>query len=456
MISADDQTIPICRLCLTSSTPSTMSMGDEIFRARLNAVSYFSFEDRDHLPSSVCSACANKIDQFYTFIEKVRCNQEQLRLSYPFSSIQIKNEILPEESEPLVKDEPSTEKSFETINMEVEMFEYPLTAEESEQEETPPPPLIVEVEEQNEITDEDRLITNFFSLKCDACSESFESFKQLSSHAKKVHKKHPELQCCNKVFSYKHKIIYHINTHLKPCKCEECGKGFPNKHTLKVHQRAMHSSVKETDFKCDKCMRSFQTEQILRTHLRSHERVECPICKKSLSNEYTLKYHTTKVHNNERNFTCDVCGKGFKSGETLKSHSMVHKGIKREDGARCEICHAWISRKKQLRRHIIEIHQAQKVSCDICHKVYPNVKSLVTHKGRVHVENKFECEICGKRFKRCVNLKEHRASHTGQKLYSCEFCGMEMNSNGNLYSHKKNKHPEEWMQAKLKAAKFTD
>lgn len=162
------------------------------------------------------------------------------------------------------------------------------------------------------------------------------------------------------------------------------------------------------------------------------------------------------VHSDERNFICDVCGKDFKSREALTSHSALHTGLKREDGARCEICHTWISRKKQLRRHMQEKHQSKEVSCDICHKVYPNEKSLTTHKGRVHVEDKFECEICGKRFKRPVNLKEHRASHTGQKLYSCEFCGMEMNSNGNLYAHKRNKHPEEWMQAKQRAVKFAD
>ncbi|XP_065086584.1 zinc finger protein 391-like isoform X2 [Ochlerotatus camptorhynchus] len=456
-----DKTIRICRLCLESKKPSEASMDDETFRARLTTVSNFLFEENEQLPSAVCSECSKRVNQFYTFMETVRCNQEQLRLSLP--PTQVKNEIFLESSyeefeSPVKKEEQSPEHKTETMDLEVEMYadEYLSAEEKSEAEEEPASSLSIEDEISVEITDEDRLIKDFLSLKCDTCSESFETLKHLKSHAKKVHDTQAVLQCCNKSFSLKHKMLFHINTHLKPCKCNECGKGFPDKHTLKVHHIVKHTSSEEKQFKCEKCNRSFQTEQILRTHRRLHDRVECPICKKSLSNVYTLKSHMSGVHNDERKFICDVCGKDFKSREALNSHSVLHTGLKREDGARCEICHTWISRKKQLRRHMIEIHQAKEVTCGICHKVYPNEKSLTTHKGRVHVDDKFECEICGKRFKRNVNLKEHRASHTGQKLYSCEFCGMEMNSNGNLYSHKKNKHPEEWMQAKRRAAKFTD
>ncbi|XP_065086801.1 zinc finger protein 493-like [Ochlerotatus camptorhynchus] len=454
-----DSTIRMCRLCLEYEKPSVTSMQDKKFRARLTTVSNFLFEENEQLPSAVCSECSKRVNQFYTFMETVRCNQEQLQLSLP--PTQVKNEIFLESSyeefeSPVKKEEQSPEHKTETMDVEVEMHEDPTIAEKSEPEEEPASSLPIKDEERVKITDEDRLIKEFFSLKCDTCSESFETFKQLKTHAKKVHNTQAVLQCCNKSFSFKRKMLFHINNHLKPCKCDECGKGFPDNQTLKVHYSARHMSSEEKPFKCEKCARSFQTEQILRTHLRRHDQMDCPICKRSLSNMFTLKNHMAVVHNDERKFMCDVCGKDFKYRGGLDSHRLMHTGLKREDGARCEICHTWISRKKQLRRHMIEIHQAKEVTCDICHKVYPNEKSLTTHKGRVHVEDKFECEICGKRFKRNVYLKEHRATHTGQKLYSCEFCGMEMNSNANLYSHKKNKHPEEWLQAKQKAAKFTD
>ncbi|XP_065086585.1 zinc finger protein 681-like isoform X3 [Ochlerotatus camptorhynchus] len=454
-----DQTIQMCRLCLESEKPSVTSMNDGTFRARLTAVSNFMFEDSEQLTSSVCSECSERINQFYTFMETVRCNQEQLQLSLP--PTQIKCEVFVEspyvELGCAVKKEELPEiDTPETIHVEVEMFEDPLTAEKSEAEEEPASSLSIEDEKSVEITDEDRLIKEFFSLKCDTCSESFETLKHLKSHAKKVHNTQAVLQCCNKSFSLKHKMIFHINTHLKPFKCDGCDRGFPDKTGLNVHYSAKHISSEEKQFKCEKCNRSFQTEQKLRTHLRLHDQVECPICMKSISNMYLLKSHIARMHSGERKFMCDVCGKDFKSRSAVDSHKLIHKELKREDGAQCEICHTWISRKQHLRKHMMHQHQAKEVTCDICHKVYPNEKSLTTHKGRVHVDDKFECEICGKRFKRNVNLKEHRASHIGQKLYSCEFCGMEMNSNGNLYSHKKNKHPLEWRQAKQGASKFID
>lgn len=442
----------MCRLCLESGKPSAITINDETFGARLTAVSNFTFVDSEQLPSEVCPECCEMINKFYTFIETVRCNQEQLILQIRSG---ICSESLLTEFYPVVKkEELSDNDNSGTTFVEVEMCEDPLTAEKIKNEIKEELPLSIE-DELVEASNEDRLIKEFFTLNCNTCPESFENLKQLNIHAKEIHKTRATLQCCNKNFIHRHQMLYHINTHLKPYKCDGCGKGFPNKRTMDVHYSFKHISSEEKTFKCKKCTRSFHTEKMLRAHHRYHEQAECPICKKSIINTYRLKAHIAEMHSGKKQLMCDVCGKEFKTQGAFNSHKVVHTELKREDGAQCDICHTWIKRKRDLRKHIMQQHQSKEESCDICHKVYPSRKSLSMHKKRVHGET-FECEICKKLFKLNRSLQEHRASHTGQKLYSCDFCGIEMNSSGNMYSHKKNKHPLEWMQAKQNSSKLID
>ncbi|KXJ67846.1 hypothetical protein RP20_CCG008861 [Aedes albopictus] len=293
------------------------------------------------------------------------------------------------------------------------------------------------------ILDDDLLIKQYFTLKCDSCSKSFDTYEQLSKHTRQAHKKKPSFQCCTKTFQARHSMLRHIYTHLKPFKCDICNKAFPCQQTLVQHMN-IHMTDKEKPYKCTKCPRKYPKMHLLRTHARSHDR--------ALSSGMSY-FDATR-------YVCDVCGKEFKTQRRQRqvaSHRLAHTQPILEDGARCEICNVWISRKERLRRHITEIHESKQTECDICHKTYPNLKAMRKHKSLVHVALNFECELCGKRIKKALNLTEHRASaHTGEKLYSCEFCGMEMNLNGNLYAHKKNKHPMKWMEVKQKAGRLTD
>lgn len=477
-----------CRLCLGSSGKRSRSSIDaEPFRSKLNAVCNISFAVNDQLPSKVCSKCSTRITEFHGFVETIRCNQEQLLLMILPPQVKeeeeliLKNEIfLPSEVEekPQVKkeeasddekDEPMETSTAVTVEMDEDDGDRDADdgdrdaddgdrdADDDDDYKSETSQGAVEVDKP---TDDDRLILEYFTLNCDTCATVFETYKQLKQHSKKMHSRKPTLHCakCNKSFQFKFKLLHHINVHLKPCKCEVCGKGFADQQSLKYHHSNKHSTDVDKPFKCEKCPQSFLKENSLKSHLKLHDRVNCSICNKTLSNIYNLKGHMSIMHNTEeRQFICDVCGKEFKSRGAMDSHSVVHKELTREDGARCEICNVWISRKNRLRRHMVEIHESKETECDVCHKTYPNMKAMVNHRRNIHSGLTFECEICNKQFRRAINLKEHRAAaHTGEKLYKCEFCGMEMNSNANLYQHRKNKHPLEWMEGKQKAARLID
>lgn len=80
----------------------------------------------------------------------------------------------------------------------------------------------------------------------------------------------------------------------------------------------------------------------------------------------------------EKRFTCQLCGKRLLSEQTLKSHQKIHTGY--------------------------APHQ---------------------------------CNQCGKRFSRLENLKVHQNIHTGLKPYTCKFCLKKFNAPSNFNRHKR-------------------
>uniref|UniRef100_A0A1B0DLB1 Uncharacterized protein n=1 Tax=Phlebotomus papatasi TaxID=29031 RepID=A0A1B0DLB1_PHLPP len=123
--------------------------------------------------------------------------------------------------------------------------------------------------------EEDERIKKFFKMECSVCSNPFETYNELKSHAIKIHndQKLAFIICCKKKLDNRTKIVNHLNHHTKPdaykCPKPGCSKTFLTPTGLYSHQLNKHVKGKEK-IKCVHCSQSFLTLYRLKSHELKH------------------------------------------------------------------------------------------------------------------------------------------------------------------------------------------
>ena len=130
-----------------------------------------------------------------------------------------------------------------------------------------------------------------------------------------------------------------------------------------------------------------------------------------------MKKHIISVHENLKNFACDVCGKFYKSVRKLNEHKKTVHISQSEMKNICNFCGYASSTASLLKSHIFRNHteRTRDFQCNLCEKAFYEVKMLNLHKKRVHEGlRNYICKICGKTFKQDHHLKNHtRGVHEG-------------------------------------------
>ena len=108
--------------------------------------------------------------------------------------------------------------------------------------------------------------------------------------------------------------------------------------------------------------------------LPQQSKFSCGICSQRFAHILGLKNHIYQEHPNMDAFpfTCNICGQGFFTKQTLKQHSQKHSA-----GFECPICSRKFGYTRSLIRHQEMDHQVRK--CRYCKRFFKIGPELDQH-----------------------------------------------------------------------------
>lgn len=288
-----------------------------------------------------------------------------------------------------------------------------------------------------------KLISKFYKLECDLCSEKkkFRKFSAMSTHFRNAHSCKSHVYCCNMKITKLRQIALHMARHIQPSafKCTICDKLLTSPKILTLHLQN-HLPEEKRRLACpeDGCNRRFAYQSALVNHSLSHlsdeERASFSCCNKKFANSTRLKCHIANTHSNheKKEFSCEICSKTFTTKSNLSYHLTTHT---QDFQVQCKLCEKWLKNKVCLRKHMT-MHSDTKHNCDQCNYSSANKQCLINHQKVHHSEDKpFKCEHCGNSFKLKNTLINHvNGMHKGIRKYQCEFCYKTFVSSGNCKS----------------------
>lgn len=213
--------------------------------------------------------------------------------------------------------------------------------------------------------------------KCVLCQQIFDSKKELREHKQDVHTKlnrlkrnyrineNSEFVCnlCSDVFPTRRSIYEHVRKHNGKALCNICGKLLSDRNNLNKHHQSVH--LKQRKYSCSMCDKRYDSSYRLNIHINSHKGIRnysCTLCTSKFISRAALTRHLKTIHTDEKKYVCEICFKGFKLANKLKTHMFVHTGIYEHP---CDQCEKGFRQKSKLVHHIKESHAVAKESISI-------------------------------------------------------------------------------------------
>ncbi|CAL9697760.1 unnamed protein product [Knipowitschia caucasica] len=236
-------------------------------------------------------------------------------------------------------------------------------------------------------------------------------------------------EVCGKVMACKSSLQRHVLVHsgTQPYCCRFCRLRFNRKDNLQHHLRIMHPHGSTSRLKprpspvtwlCHTCGKTFLYRSRLKTHEMIHTGLKpckCPLCNKSYMRMNDLEHHIKRRHPNGTaspppppQHLCHHCGRSFSCQSLLSLHMQRHTG---ERPHLCHLCGRSFSRRQQLQVHTATTHHMEAPQTEEAPEAEGDAKS-----GLV-------CDICGRRMRSMSQLEDHRAAHSGEKPFRCGECG---------------------------------
>jgi KRAB domain-containing zinc finger protein len=192
-------------------------------------------------------------------------------------------------------------------------------------------------------------------------------------------------------------------------------------------------------------------------HHKNERKFKCSLCTRDFNTKADLTQHLYRSHKSRdlKELYCIRCAKKFDDPEEYKSHTQKHLELRRaelgdDDGGNiknvkdfeCKTCGEKFQRKKNLYKHISNIHdKGAKIYCSACKITYIGDKIYYDHFDLVHSDLKFKCDTCGKRVKTVQSLDRHKMnSHMNNQAYYCEHCPSRVFRTKDSFRHHKRVH----------------
>src|SRR6218665_1619894 len=144
----------------------------------------------------------------------------------------------------------------------------------------------------------------------------------------------------------------------------------------------------------------------------------CQICHKFLDRNRDLKIHI-RIHTGKKQYKCQVCQKAFAQSVYLKRHMITHTS---EKPYHCQLCQKSFTQCSTLKRHMITHTSEKPYRCQICHKSFAEMSNLKRHM-RTHTHEKpHRCLLCQKSFMQMNTLKRHMRIHMRERPQMSQLC----------------------------------
>ena len=167
---------------------------------------------------------------------------------------------------------------------------------------------------------------------------------------------------------------------------------------------------------CDRCSKYFKSKTSLENHKQIHlESIVCDQCGFQANNHSTIEAHKRREHE-EKSTECPECNIVVKNPYHLKCHKRSMHARK----STCNICGGAFSR---IELHMKTMHTAEEdkqFHCSHCGKGFTSRQSFVAHEKNIHLSQKsFQCRYgCENRYNDQSNMLAHEKRHHGGSFKS--------------------------------------
>ena len=203
------------------------------------------------------------------------------------------------------------------------------------------------------------------SFVCELCSKEFGAKGYLRNHIKGHHKQGSTKFNCTLCATGRYNQEQSLERHISKChsglmyQCEFCDKTLTSPHARIQHTRARHSEKTEACSQCDKkfVLKSQLTYHIKISHHKIRPKKTCPHCSEVFDASRAFLAHVNR-HTNNRQFSCDTCGKSFLLENHLKEHTKRHTLP-----YICDKCDSRFGSSLSLKAHTRVVHEQKQIQC---------------------------------------------------------------------------------------------